>query len=176
MHQWLDFFGPVKGDVECTSLVTRLATKLDLMENYLVQKIPGGRTYLAFEYFRQVQLLKKKDGVVYMMYHGMSTEIPLPNLGLGIYAMQSFLVGLKPIPQTLRSSSTRLVNMPRAHYYGADTTPEGPAYTSYADWGQAESSRHAQEVHNPWEQPQPQYSDGSWQASSEQWRRRTNPY
>jgi hypothetical protein len=36
-----------------------------------------------------------------------------------------------------------------------DTTLEGPAYTSYADRGQAESSRHAQEVHNPWEQPQP---------------------
>jgi hypothetical protein len=111
-----------------------------------------------------------------MMYRGMSTEIPLPNLGLGIYATQSFLIGLQPVPQTLRSSSARLVNMPRAHYYGADTTPEDPAYTSYADWGQAESSRHAQEVHNLWEQPQPQYSDGSWQASSEQWHKRTNSY
>jgi hypothetical protein len=53
MHQWLDVFGPVKGAAECTSFVTRLATRLDLMENCLVQKIPGGRTYLTFEYFRQ---------------------------------------------------------------------------------------------------------------------------
>jgi hypothetical protein len=53
MHQWLDVFGPVKGAVECTSFVTYLATKLDLMENCLVQKIPRGQTYLTFEYFRQ---------------------------------------------------------------------------------------------------------------------------
>jgi hypothetical protein len=38
---------------------------------------------------------------------------------------------------------------------------EGPVYTSYADCGQAKSSWHAQEVHNRWERPQPQYSDGS---------------
>jgi hypothetical protein len=36
MHQWLDVFGPIKGAVECTSLVTCLATRLDLMENCVV--------------------------------------------------------------------------------------------------------------------------------------------
>jgi hypothetical protein len=77
---------------------------------------------LTFEYFRQAQLLKKKDGVVCMMYRGMNTMIPLPNPRLGIYATQSFLVGLQPIPQTLRSSSAHLVNMHQAHYYGADTS------------------------------------------------------
>lgn len=62
--------------------------------------------------------------------------------------------------------------MPRTRYYGADDTPEGPAYTGYADWGQAESSRHAQGARRPWEQQQPQYFDGSLQAPSEEWRRK----
>lgn len=171
MYQWLDVFGPLKGAVECISLVTRLANRLDLMENSLVQNIPGGRIFLNFDYFRQAQILKRVNGVIHMMYHGMITEIPLPNPGLGIYSVRNFLVGLQPLP-TLRSASTCLANMPRTRYYGADDTPEGPAYTRYADWGQAESSRHAQGARSPWEQQQPQYSDGSWQAPSEEWQRK----
>lgn len=171
MLQWSEIFKR-KGNVKCSSLVTRLANSLGLMENSLVTYIAGDRPFITIDHFRQGQSLKggKNNTAISMIYRGQATEIPLPNPGLGLYAMNSFIV----LPLTAavgRSASARLGREPPAHYYGADPTPQGPAYTAYQTFGQARSSRGVPAAHNPWERTSSQHSEGSWQqASSGQWR------
>jgi hypothetical protein len=77
-----------------------------------------------------------KNGGIVMIYHGQETEVLLPNLDLGLYAMNSLIV-LPPRADVARSASTRIEQAPPTHYYGADTTPQGPAYTGYEDFSQA---------------------------------------
>ena len=68
-----------------------------------------------------------------MMYLGYTTEIPLPDRNLGLYAVNSFVFDLqvkKAAPR--RSASTRITRNPQPKYCGDDLIPEGPAFTSYA--------------------------------------------
>jgi hypothetical protein len=46
------------GKIEYSSLVTRIANKLGLMENALVEYIPRGRPYITIDYFWQGQMVK----------------------------------------------------------------------------------------------------------------------
>jgi hypothetical protein len=55
---WLGIFKQ-KGKIEYSSLATRIANKLGLMENLLVGYIPGGRPYITIDYFLQGQMVKK---------------------------------------------------------------------------------------------------------------------
>jgi hypothetical protein len=54
---WLGIFKQ-KGKIEYSSLVTRIANKLGLMENSLVEYIPRGWPYITIDYFWQGQMLK----------------------------------------------------------------------------------------------------------------------
>lgn len=105
-----------------------------------------------------------------MIYRGYTTEIPLPNSGLGLYAAPSFIV--LPNRATIRrSASARLDQLPR-RYYGADPPPQGLAYTSYQTFDYTGASW---EFHNPWEATPSTHSEGSWQqGSSSQWQQ--GPY
>lgn len=89
MEQWLEI-PTLSGDIECTSLVTRIATHLGLWQNTLVKHISGGREYYSYEYFRQAQVLVKRRDIITMKING--REIPLPSPGLGLYTTDSFLV------------------------------------------------------------------------------------
>jgi hypothetical protein len=60
---------------------------------------------MDLDFFRQAQILKKTNNIIFMRYHGMITEIPLLNPGLGIYAIRDYLVGLQPLPLNRRSTS-----------------------------------------------------------------------
>jgi hypothetical protein len=167
MHQWLESFGPIKGDIECTSLVFRVANRLGLTNNCIISHISEPRSMMDLDFFRQAQILKKTNNTIFMRYHSMITKIPLPNSGLRIYAVRDYLVGLQPLPLNRRSTSARLENVPPMHYYGADPTPEGPGYTAYTD--QPGTSRQ----HHPWA-PSPSYhSSGSSQVDSEEGHRRS---
>jgi hypothetical protein len=131
IHQWLEVF-TLTGDVECTSLVTRIAQNLGLRNNALVSFIDEKHLHIDFEYFTQM-LKKREDGKIVMMYHGYTTEISLPNRNLDLYTMDSFTFDLQEkdvAPR--RSASARLTHAPQPHYYGDDPIPKGPAYTSYA--------------------------------------------
>ena len=77
MKQWKEIL-ELKGDVRCTSLVTRIAKNLGLLENASVAyDIP--RWYTDYEYFVQAHMLKKnKDGKFVMMYMDYTTEILIP--------------------------------------------------------------------------------------------------
>ena len=82
------------GDVECTSLVTRIANNMGLRQRYFVSLITE-RPYIDFEYIRQAHILKKENGRSIMMYCGYTTEIPLPNRNYGLYVVQSLTIILQ---------------------------------------------------------------------------------
>jgi hypothetical protein len=167
MHQWLEGFGPIKGDIECTSLVFRITNRLGLANNCIVSHIFEPHSIMDLDFFRQARILKKTNNKIFMRYHDMITEISLPNPGLKIYAVRDYLVGLQPLPLNKRSTSARLVNAPPMHYYGADPRPEGPGYTAYTD--QLGTSRQ----HHPWAPSPSHHSSGSSQAYSEEGHRRS---
>jgi hypothetical protein len=65
-----------------------------------------------------------------MIYHGHTTEIPLPSMGLGLYAMNSLIVLPSSVVVGI-SASARIDRGPPPRYYGTDTAPQGPTYTAY---------------------------------------------
>jgi hypothetical protein len=110
----------------------------------------------------------KNTGII-MIYRGCTTEIPLPNLGLGLYATNS-LIMLPSSAAVGRNVSTRIDRGPPTRYYGTDTAPQGPSYTVYQTFDHTGSSQGFQVVHSPWEQATPQCSNDSWQqGASAQW-------
>jgi hypothetical protein len=92
MKQWKEIL-ELKVDVGCTSLVTRIAKNLGLLENAFVAYIADiPDWHIDFEYFIQSHMLKKKkDGKLVMMYMDYKNEIPLPDQNLGLYVVQSCL-------------------------------------------------------------------------------------
>jgi hypothetical protein len=148
----------LKGDVGCTSLVTRIAKNLGLLENAFVAYIDDiPRWIIDYEYFNHAHMLKKgKDGKLLMMYMDFTNEIPLPDQNRGLYAMQSFVFDLQrkdAVPR--RSASARLTCNLQPRYRGDDPIPEGLAFTSYAGWDRPGSSRMHQPKHAGWGLPAP---------------------
>ena len=102
VRHWLEVFS-LTGDVECTSLVTRIAQNMGLLNNALVSYIIVEHLYIDFEYFRQAHMLKKRnDGQLVMMYLRYTTEIPLHNRNTDLYAVQSLTMDLQKIEATPR--------------------------------------------------------------------------
>jgi len=132
MNQWKEVF-KLKGDVECTSLVTRIAQNLGLLDNASISHIDIPREYIDYDYFLKAHMLKKKEkGQPVMMYLGYTNEILLPNRDLGLYTMNSFLINLHVKEATpRRSASVRLTRNPQPRYHGDDPILQGPAFTSY---------------------------------------------
>jgi hypothetical protein len=163
MKQWKEI-PELKGDVGCTSLVTRIAKNLGLSENASVAYIDDiPRWHIDYEYFVQAHMLKnKKDGKHVMMYMEYTNEIPLLDQDLGLYAVSSFVFDLQVKEAALcRSASARLTHNPQLWYRGDDPIPEGPTFTSYAGWDQPGSSRMHQPEHAGWEQLAPQHDESS---------------
>ena len=79
----------LKGDVGCTSLVTRIAKNLGLLENAYVAYINDIPHWLIdYKYFNQAHMLKKgRNGKLVMMYMDYINEIPLPDQNLSLYAV-----------------------------------------------------------------------------------------
>ena len=88
MKQWKKI-PELKGDVGCTSLVTRIAKNLGLLENASVAYIDDiSRWLIDYEYFNQAHMLKMgKNGKLVMMFMDYTNEIPLPDQNLGLYAV-----------------------------------------------------------------------------------------
>ena len=79
MTQWLEIPG-LKGDVGCTSLVTRMARNLGLLANASITYIDSPRWMIDCGYFNHARMLKKgRDWKLVMMYVDYTTEFPLPN-------------------------------------------------------------------------------------------------
>ena len=59
MTQWLEILG-LKGDVGCTSLVTRIAKNLGLLENASVTNIDVPLWLIDYDYFNHAHMLKRE--------------------------------------------------------------------------------------------------------------------
>ena len=58
MNQWKDIFY-LMGDLECTSLVTRIARNLGLLSTASISYIDTNRWYLDYDYFCHAHMLKR---------------------------------------------------------------------------------------------------------------------
>jgi len=108
MNHWLSIPG-LKGDIWCTSWVTRLARNLGLLDNAIVVYITIPRWIIDYVYFNKVHMLKKgKIGKTVMMYKDYTNEFELPDQNLGLYVVDSFVFNLqKKGAEPHKSASTR---------------------------------------------------------------------
>ena len=60
MTQWFEI-PSLKGDIGCTSLVTRIAKNLGLLENAYVIYINVPRWLIDYDYFNYAHMLKKEE-------------------------------------------------------------------------------------------------------------------
>jgi hypothetical protein len=105
MKQWKEIV-ELKVDIGCTSLVTRIAKNLGLLENASIAYVADiSHWHIDFEYFVQSHMLKKKkDGKLVMMYMDYTNEILLPDQNLGLYVVQSFVFDLQ-VKETARAGA-----------------------------------------------------------------------
>ena len=104
----------LKGDVGYTSLVTHIAKNLGLLEDASVTYIDVPRWLIDYDYFNHAHMLKKeRDGKLVMMYVDYTTEFPLPNQNLSLYAVDSFIFDLQRKEEApRRSASARITRNP----------------------------------------------------------------
>ena len=74
-------------------------------------------------------LKKGRDGKLVMMYVDYTTEFPLPNRNLGLYAVDSLVFDL----QRKEDHSQPAASV----FLGDDPIPEGPAFNGYIRFDQA---------------------------------------
>ena len=67
VSHWLSI-PSLQGPVGCISLITRLASSLNLLENSSLEFIDELRIYHGYDTFRQARMLKKEGNVMYMLY------------------------------------------------------------------------------------------------------------
>jgi hypothetical protein len=72
----------------------------------------------------------REDRLSIMIYRNKNFEILLPNPGLGLYSTPSLLVVPSTTAIGMRTSERRDKNLP-THYFRADPSPQGAAYTAY---------------------------------------------
>jgi hypothetical protein len=95
VEHWPSFANLV-GDVSCTSLITRIADDLGILGDATVMNIDTPCEIIAYVYFRQVRWVKRFQEKMHYIHN--KSAIPLPNLGLGIYSVQSFLINEQAQP------------------------------------------------------------------------------
>ena len=138
MNHWIEIPG-LKGDVGCTSLVTCIAKNLGLLEDASVTYIDVSRWLIDYGYFNHAHMLKKGgDRKLVIMYEDYTTEFPIPNRNLSLYAVDSLAFDLQRKEEApRRSASARITRNPQPQYHGDDPILDGPVYSSYIGFDQA---------------------------------------
>jgi len=90
VSHWLSM-PSLHGPVGCTSLVTHLASNLNLLENSSFEFIDELRIYHGYDTFRQARMLTKEGNIMYILYDN-KAKIRLPNPNLGLYVVQNYLI------------------------------------------------------------------------------------
>jgi len=101
VSHWLSI-PSLQGLVGCTSLVTRLASNLHLLENSSLEFIDELQIYHGYDTFRHARMLKKEGNVMYMLFDNKG-KIWLPNPNLGLYVVQNFLFEITVTPVNQRA-------------------------------------------------------------------------
>ena len=96
VRQWLSNF-KIMGPIECTSLITRIATRIGTLEGNSIPFIEGDYAYIDEDYLIQGHTLKKgpNDSLIFF-YLGYTNEIPLPNAEFHLYKYHSLTIPLIP--------------------------------------------------------------------------------
>jgi hypothetical protein len=89
-RHWLGNFRMV-GPVECTSLVTQIATSLGVLKMAQISYITIPRLKIDLAYLVQGHTLKSAlDGSIIFFFPDYVNEIPLPNTGLHLYKSHGY--------------------------------------------------------------------------------------
>jgi len=98
------------GPIECTSLITRITTRVGALEGNFIPFIEGDRTYIDEAYLIQVHTLKKGlDDSLIFFFLGYTNEIPLPNAEFHLYNYHSLTIPLIPREGARRHRSSGLL-------------------------------------------------------------------
>ena len=94
VKQWLSNF-KMTGPIECTSLITCIATCVGALEGNFIRFIEGDRTYIDEAYLIQGHTLKKgPDESSIFFFMGYTNEISLPNAEFHLYNCHSLTIPL----------------------------------------------------------------------------------
>jgi hypothetical protein len=94
VEHWPSFPNLVR-DVSYTSLITRIADDLGILGDATIIDIDT-REIIGYDYFHQGRWVKRIQEKLHYIHN--KNTIPLPNPGLGIYSVQSFLINEQAQP------------------------------------------------------------------------------
>ena len=97
------------GPIECTSLITRIASNMEILDGNPVPFIEDPRALIDETYLVQGHTLKKgpNDSLVFFSL-GYANEIPLPNAGYHLYNCRLLIMPLVPQEESRRYSASVL--------------------------------------------------------------------
>ena len=166
VRQWLGNFRMVR-PVECTSLVTRIATSLGVLNWAQITYISTPRPRIDLAYLVQGHTLKSApDGSIIFFFAGYVNEIPLPNPGLHLYKSRGYTFELQPIEAPRRNSVLGRMTRSRSRNAAMDMPPLQPqafhGYASYAPTAGIAGPSSRQQ--SSWDRyiPQPDAGGSSW--------------
>ena len=125
----------MSGPVECTSLVTRIATSLGMLNWAQFSFITTPRPSINLAYLVQGHTLKSApDGSIMFFFPGYVNEIPLPNPGLRLYKCRGLTFELQPMEVPSRSSVSGRMSRSRSRNAAMDMPPPHAlhGYAGYA--------------------------------------------
>ena len=108
VKQWFTNF-KMMGPIECTSLGTRIASNMRILDGNFVPFIEEPRVMIDEAYFVQGHILKKgpDDSLVFFSL-GYANKIPMPNAGYHLYNCHSLTTPLVPQEESRRQSVSGL--------------------------------------------------------------------
>ena len=97
------------GPIECTSLITHIATRVGALEGNSIPFIEGDRAYIDESYLIQGHTLKKvPDDSLIFFFMGYTNEIPRPNAEFHLSNCHSLTIPLVPREGGRRHSTSSL--------------------------------------------------------------------
>jgi len=165
----------MSGLVECTSLVTRIATSLGVLNWARFSFITTPRPSIDLAYLVQGHTLKSAPyGSIIFFFPGYVNEIPLPNPGFRLYKSRGYTFELQPIEVPRRSSVSGKMTRSRSRNAAMDIPSLQPqafhGYAGYAPTAGAAGPSSGQQ--SSWDRyiPQPEAGGSSWQSGgSSEW-------
>jgi hypothetical protein len=138
------------GHVAICSLVTHIASNLDMLQGASLEFIEEHRDTFGYDHLFHAHLLKRVNDELYMMYG--EIQLRLPNSELALYSVRTFHVDLQAQPVNAqapqRTASERITHRQEPVWRRANPGQEHPAHASYDS-----CMDHNYQVINPWEYP-----------------------
>jgi hypothetical protein len=126
IQQWLMNF-KITSSIECTSLLSRIVTNLEIAQGPNVPSIANPRTQIDEAYLTQGHILKKDpDDYLVFFYLGHTNQIRLPNPDFRLYGQGPLTVPLEE-PRRSSVSSDRVTRSASRRAAGAQQPQPQPS-------------------------------------------------